>query len=417
MSRLTVSLSLAVVAGLGFAAGRYVRPVAPAPTPASLQPVAKESLAALPHTAPAPASRRAETTALASAEAAPATRPEAPAPAAPAAAAARPAVTSASIRAALTEIDPVRRQLAFADLLRGLDAGNAKMIAQALAEQGADGRGRHELALVMDAWGQVDGPAAVAYGKESGNEQAMSSALTGWAAKYPEAARQWALSNFDGPDNPWMVPVIAGAARVNVDVALPMLYALPYGEARGRSLDSVIEAFARRGVSSLVSWAEGISDERLRQGAVARIAPRFAEEQPERAAEWALKNAGSERMIQALVPVMATWARSAPSDAVAWAEKLEPGRARDLALEHSVGTWAWKDPAGAEAWLSRSGTGPAFDRARVSIGMRYFQSDPVRAMTWISTVSDEQMRNRMLERIAGAWSERDPAGAAAFLNK
>jgi hypothetical protein len=49
--------------------------------------------------------------------------------------------------------------------------------------------------------------------------------------------------------------------------------------------------------------------------------------------------------------------------------------------------------------------------------MRYFQTDPVRAMSWVSTVSDEGMRNRMLERIAGAWSERDPNAAEKFLQQ
>ena len=301
--------------------------------------------------------------------------------------------------------------------MRGLNAQNARLIAQSLIGQGGDGRGRHEFSLVMDAWGQVDGPAAVAYGQEMGSEQAVSSALSGWAAQYPEAARQWAMANSENPDNPWMIPVIAGTARAHVDAALPMLYALPYGAARGRSLDYVIDAYARRGVSALASWVEGIGDQRLREGAAARVAPRMAEQDPARAAEWAMKYAGTERQAQALVPVMTTWARTAPADAVAWAEQLEPGRTHDLALEHAVGTWAHTDPASAEAWLSRAGSGPSFDRARISIGMRYFESDPVRAMSWVSTVSDERMRNRMLERIAGAWTERDPAAASAFLGK
>lgn len=410
-------VSLLAVAAASFAAGRWVRPAPAVPaTPAVSAPAVapvRPVAARPPPPSPAPVAEVASAAPVAE------VRPAVPTPVdpAPAPVAVRPAVNSASIAAALGETDPVKRQLAFADLLRGLNAQNARLVAQALAGQGGDGRGRHELALVMDAWGQVDGPAAVAYGQEIGSEQATSSALSGWAAQYPEAARQWAMANSENPDNPWMIPVIAGTARANVDVALPMLYALPYGAARGRSLDYVIDAYARRGVDALASWVTGISDQRLREGAAARVAPRMAEEDPQRAAEWALKYAGTERQAQALVPVMATWARTAPADAVAWAEKLEPGRTHDLALEHVVGTWAHTDPAAAEAWLSRSGSGPSFDRARISIGMRYFESDPVRAMSWVSTVSDERMRNRMLERIAGAWTERDPAAASAFLGK
>ena len=418
MSRSSLLLSLLAVSAVGFAAGRWSRPAPVPAAPAAPRAVPATATATKPSAVWPAVSAPTSVSAPAVSEppAVVVARPAAAAPAEPAPAV-RPPVTSASIAAALAETDPVKRQLAFADLLRGLNAQNARLIAQALSANGGDGRGRHEFSLVLDAWGQVDGPAAVAYGKELGSEQAMSSALSGWAAQYPEAARQWAMANSENPDNPWMVPVIAGAARANVDAALPMLYALPYGAARGRSLDYVIDAYARRGVSALASWAEGISDQRLREGAAARVAPRMAEEDPRHAAEWAMKYAGEERQAQALVPVMSTWARQNPSDAVAWAEKLEPGRTRDLSLEHAVGVWAMTDPTSAEAWLSRSGSGPSFDRARISIGMRYFESDPVRAMSWVSTVSDERMRNRMLERIAGAWTERDPTAASAFLGK
>ncbi len=413
MSRLSWSASLFAVAALGFAAGRWAAPPAPSAVP---EPVSAPRVRERQAPSPKPVARPVAPVAPPRPEVV--TRPVEGA-AAPAAEVRAPTasrlLTTAAVREALQDPDPVRRQLALADILRGLTAQNARQIAEGFLGRRSDGEGRNELALVMDAWGQVDGPAAVAYAQNLQDERSMTSALTGWAARYPEAARQWAMAKEENPDNPWMIPVIAGVARGNLGRAVELLYALPYGAARGRSLDFVVDAYARQGLPALVSWAEGIPDERLRQGTAVRVAGRMAQEDAPRAAAWGLAHADAERQMQAVLPAVTLWARDQPRDAVEWAEKLEPGRTRDLALEHAVGTWAWKAPADAEAWLSRTAPGPSYDRARMSIGMRYFESDPVRAMSWVSTLSDEAMRNRMLERIAGAWRERDPAAADKFL--
>jgi hypothetical protein len=237
--------------------------------------------------------------------------------------------------------------IAFGEVLRGLTAQNARQLADVFRSAVRDERTGGELAMVMDAWGRVDGPAAVAYAAEFGHSQTVSSALTGWAMKYPDAALEWAKAHEANPDNQWMIPVIEGAARSHLATAVQMLYSLPYGLARGRSLDSVIDAHARQGDSALRNWAESITDQRLREGAVARAAPILARTNPRQAADWAVKNAGEERLLQALVPVVARWAQKDPAEAVAWSDQLEPGRARDIALEHTVGTWAWRGSASA----------------------------------------------------------------------
>ena len=75
-------------------------------------------------------------------------------------------------------VEQVQWDTRLAEVLRALTAQNARSMADIFRTAMRDERGGREMAMVMDAWGRVDGPAAVAYAEEFGNAQTVGNALT-----------------------------------------------------------------------------------------------------------------------------------------------------------------------------------------------------------------------------------------------
>lgn len=188
--------------------------------------------------------------------------------------------SGASIAQFQNETDALMANKMFADLLLGLSADNARAMFDALQEKGRNGNDvGQQMGLLLEAWGKVDGPAALAAVSELGGDGrrrgfASISAMKGWASADPEAAKAHIAAMEGGFEKGMLTQgLISGMAMVDPDAATAFVLKAEAerGEGddrddrwRGYAMDRQTEAIARaqmqRGMSEATAWAEGLPE-------------------------------------------------------------------------------------------------------------------------------------------------------------
>ncbi len=273
-----------------------------------------------------------------------------------------------------------------------------------------------EYAMLLTAWAEVDPTSALAYTtKNTGGGMATGTVLSAWANRDPEAAIAWAKSNHQGDEaNPYMVGIIRGLVESDPARATALLQEIPFSEERGRALEAMMPHLLQMGADSAKKWIAELSDQRLRDGAVARFAEALAKQDPAGTAAWLMKNL-SDTSVRSMDEVYGEWAKKDPAAAVANFESLPEGDARSRALRGIVMIDARNNPQAAADLMNRF---PAdlTDRTVQHFIWNSFEKAPDIAANQIGRIQDESNRNRMYERAVGAWLERDQAAAQQWIN-
>ena len=328
--------------------------------------------------------------------------------------------TAEAIGDALSDSDPISRMSLFTEALQDLGTHNVQAVLQQFKDSGnTDGR---EFGMFLYAWAKFDGAGAMDYTKENNQRgwqgmQSSYSAMSGFAAADVEGAEAWARENFEGQDNPYLIGVINGAAKSDLQKASEITESLPYGRIRGKAVDVLLDAYFKEGNDATINWAANLEEGVLKNGIVSRVTDRLTRDDPQLAAGFVSTLSPGEGQNSASVALAGRWSRTAPAEAAAWAANLGDEGARGDALEETIDNWAKRDRDAAGLFLREQPPGPYLDGAIEEYAERLRFDDPVSALTWAATITGEDARHKLMEQIAEEWSERDPDAAAAFLQK
>ena len=197
------------------------------------------------------------------------------------------------------------------------------------------------LAKIMERWGQLDGPGAVAYAAqlyaETGNASLIREALKGWATKDPKTAYQQAAE---------------------------------LGLSKGLQRDIRYEL--------LTQWAE---------------------QNPSDAAGYALANRNPENWGGIVGTVAEQWAKQDPKSAVTWAASLTSGKDKKSAIYESISNWADQDVSAAASYITAQPPGEGRDTMAGTLARKIGQENPEAGIKWAAMVGDPATQERA---VAGA---------------
>jgi hypothetical protein len=272
-----------------------------------------------------------------------------------------------------------------------------------------------EYSLLLTAWAETDPTAALAYSvANTTGGFATKTVLSAWANKDTEAAVRWAQANHvAGGPNPYMTGIIRGIAASDPTRATALLASMPRSVERAQGLDSIMPHLLKTGVETTRAWIAALTDDSLRNGAMLRSAETLANTDPAGTASWLIANPG-EATQQQLDNVYSSWAKQDQQAAMASFSSLPAGEDRSNALRGVVTSVASKDPAAAVALMDRYPS-DVTDLMVQNVVWQSFGSEPATAASQIPRISDERDRQQMYRRTLGAWSERDPAAAQAWM--
>ena len=244
----------------------------------------------------------------------------------------------------LASNDDLEKNLLFAQLLVGLNADNAQDIYDSLKDSLTGREGGQRMRLLFQAWGKVDGAAAIAAateGAENGGRGRgpggrgdsgwnIGSALSGWASVDSEAAKGWidtvederqrgmytfglvngmAKSDPDGATD----YVIQLAAAQEASGEEPMRAPWGGGSMTERYIDMIASEQLKNGASAATTWADSLPDGDLKSSAFDQIAESYVGTDLDAAKDWVASYADKDYAQRAIREVAELTEDAGPS--------------------------------------------------------------------------------------------------------
>ncbi len=218
------------------------------------------------------------------------------------------------------------------------------------------------------------------------NLRTMETIAAAWVRRDPAAALGWV----DGIDD-------ADARRRLFRGMLDTLSAVDPAQAERAYVARAAE-FEEDRFAALPTLARNLLTSRGVEGVVA-----FAAALPE-----------AQRIV-ALGAGLDQWAEDQPDAAAAWALRQPEGPARQVGLAQVARAKASDDPAAALAWVKTLPATPSSDPAVASTAMSLFRRDPDAGAVLLQRLTDQNVAQTVLTNYAGYWLRRDRAAAEAWL--
>jgi len=313
--------------------------------------------------------------------------------------------------------NPLARAEEWLRFVKGLDSNEIEDVVVSFRSKGLASENLSEYAMLLTAWANYDPITALDYAsKNTGSPFARQTILTTWATTDPAGAMRWAEENHKGEGaNPWMVGVIRGIAASDPERATALMNAMPYSRERGEALSAVQGHYLKQGPEAARAWAMSIEDERLRAGAMIRVADKLALTDPKGTADWLLANPG-EGTTRAISTVMERMAEADTDAAVAYFESIQDQNLKGSALEGVTDQLAAKDPQAALALMDANPSLVSDDVVTEFVwGAR--DKDPALAANTISRIQDAEERNRTYRRYMWRWMSNDMEAATNWANQ
>lgn len=321
-----------------------------------------------------------------------------------------------------TELDPIKRRFAFAELLDGLTLENAAKIREQIAHLPSNSP---EFIEFHYAWGKIGGSPAVIAGAET-DKQDMAATLAGWASADPSAAIAWYSSldkdreaSGNGLNQGNLVEgMVHGLANRDPSEATRFVMGLAESGDKNavRLLDIVTgKVMQSQGAERAADWAAALPDGDLRASAMGRVANDFARQDPEAAAAWAAPLAGQAGGDRVLGAVSREWARRDGAAAVGWLATVDASESSPGAYYGAFEGWASQDPHAASEYLIAMPESKGKDHAIGGLVSRARWEDPEGAIAWAGQISDPKTRESWTIGAAQAYYRRDPNAAREWL--
>jgi hypothetical protein len=311
--------------------------------------------------------------------------------------------------------DSIARNRAFLAYLDQLDPTEMQDAVDKFRSLGITEERFSEYSMLLTLWAKSDPTAALAYAKEKTRGGfATNTILSAWATNDPEAAIQWAKANHKGDDaNPYMAGIIKGIAAADPARATQLLTEMPFGEQRGEALAGLMPHILSQGADATREWVSAISDERLRNGAMARVAEDLAALDPKGTADWLIANPG-EATQRNMDNVLSVWMEKDQNGAMAYYQSLPAGEARTNALRGIVNSLAMENPKAAANYIDNH-PADVNDKVVQQFVWHSFGEDPNLAASYIAKISDEGERDGTYRRMLDGWLRQDEASARTWI--
>ena len=253
-----------------------------------------------------------------------------------------------------------------------------------------DGQRHRRLALVLQAWGEVDPHPALQWlltQSADGREWEIIAVLAGAISHPPSALKAgWQFMAEDADAGGIYATLLTKTLGANGKFAeaFDFIQHLPAGTAPD-PVNALFRHWAETEPSAAMSAVEVITDP-----------------------SW---------HATAFAAATAAWNSRDPAGLAAYANTMPPGDDRAHALGLAMDQWSLQDPAGLAEWLNTLQPGPEFDAGVALMIGRTDQANrpPETALQWIEGINDPGLRQNSLIQVLTQWNQTAPAAAQNYV--
>ena len=241
-------------------------------------------------------------------------------------------------------------------------------------------------------------------------------AIAQWSSFDPAGAAKFAagLAMDRGPVSRALFLASRAWGQLDPTAALAWVDTLPMSDPKhGQALSGVWEGWTERdptGAGTALRQQLDAAANRPPVELAGTIGRQWAQTDPAGAAQWAQNLPGGARRA-ALAQVARAWTQADTPGAARWAATLPASETRAAIWQEIVDGWADNDPDAAGTWLGGLPLGRDHDAAVAAYLPKVEPTAPERALAWAATVSNPEVRADQVQRVLGAWEQRDPGAA------
>lgn len=292
---------------------------------------------------------------------------------------------------------------------------------QQLSAQPATLTRNNQLAALLELLAATDPQRALALAQAEGNlklrDTLLQATLRGWAGTAPDAAANWALASTDEDARANAMRSVCTGAVTKPDEAARLLqkicqdhpaHATGFGNA-------LIAAFCDAGnFAAATQFAQSSTDPVAGSIWRAEAYSRWADFQPEAAAEAALALTDPAARNEALHGIVGGWAEADPAALTHFLADLPEGGERGAMLGQALKHWAEVDPLATAEWINARELSPDFDAGVAAVaGLNNVKPDF--ALNWAETITDAKLRSETIAGVLHGWLLEEPGAAKDYL--
>lgn len=348
--------------------------------------------------------------------------------------------------------DDLEKNLLFAQLLLSMNKDNAADIYESMRGKLNGREGMQQMSLLLQAWGKIDGPAAIEAavanagggggrggdrgpgGRGGGGGMGPMAVLSGWATADADAAKEWlGTVEDDRQKSFYTFGLVSGLAKTDPAAATDFVLDIaaasdgetqqrgPFGDITTRYIDQIAEAQLNKGFDVASDWADALPEGNMKASAFDEIAEAYVRDDLDAAKDWVAQHAESDYARQAIGEVAEGLARQNPETAIEWAATL-PENAQGNVYSEAMQTWTRNNAQEASEYLATMDASPSKDAAIGSFATELARArdeevrDPASAATWAATIEDESARTETLTDVARSWMRSDAEAATTWLS-
>ncbi|HEX2748404.1 MAG TPA: hypothetical protein VHM91_10430, partial [Verrucomicrobiales bacterium] len=326
-----------------------------------------------------------------------------------------------AVAEALTESNPIKRQLLFAKVMESVTPENAAAALKMIRETVGGFEAMRYTGMLAYAWGAVD-PLAVM--KEFSHDNGpnarwnQSSAIEAWAIKDSAAAMAW-LEKQDQDSRMWLAPsLLSGLAQTDPAAALKYAQNLKTPDARRNAGEALAREMVKGGVDKAAAWVDGLTDPDLKNGAFSTVAEQYVRSDLEGAMTFVKKYQSEGYATETIGRVAESVGRRDVTKGLEFASQLS-GPAQGKAYGEVIGEWMERDGGKgtleASAYVTNLPAGVDRDHSAWAISNRMVEDDPASAIAWAGSIKDPGIREAALMDVARQYQHTQPEAYAQWL--
>ncbi|MCP4847655.1 MAG: hypothetical protein GY899_06890 [Verrucomicrobiaceae bacterium] len=326
----------------------------------------------------------------------------------------RPGTAGRRMVSALSDPDPLRRNARIAELLINLNAGNVAEVLAAFENGPKSEEANRHFRDFMYAWGRLAGEDAIAYAFDSESarrdSRAGTSAMSGWATRDPEGAKEYVAGVKDSGTRQWMhYAVMREMLQNDLDGAIAYSEKNEKSRARGVQMDQLATALLeQRGINGITDWVNGIDHSieendmlSYKRYAAGIALDRMAGDDPDAAMQFILDNSEQPFITSDGLERAARRAAGPINEELEWLTQLP---AEVSGQRHAIGErfedYIREDFAAAGQWLASRELGPAYDEAIQDYAFSAARDNREAAIAWAERITDAEIKADTLRRLA-----------------
>ncbi len=248
-------------------------------------------------------------------------------------------VVSLALAAIVAESDEGKRAECLETFVAGISAAKIRSSLEALRRLPADDGSAQAISGLLRRWITLDASAASLWVKRLPpgqlRDRSLSDVAIEWANVDLASSSVWArqLPNPAEHDSA-LLAIAAEALRTDPTESLRLVFDLPSSPERDSLLSQAAMEWASRDAPAALAWARQITDDSLRQTLLAAITTAWSDRDPESAARVAaLEIPEGRSQSDAVMGIIARWAQDQPELAAEWADQFAPGDLRQSAFD------------------------------------------------------------------------------------